>query len=100
MPLNPQERKATTRELQANFALTGLSLAEVATDLGTTEGTIQNVLNLETRHINNPWILRAYLIEKLEEQGIQPVPFSRLVGDPEDYWFLDANLIHNGQIEA
>lgn len=48
MSLNPQERKATTRELQANFALTGLSLAEVATDLGTTEGTIQNVLNLET----------------------------------------------------
>ena len=100
MSLNPQERKATIRELQANFALTGLSLAEVATDLGTTEGTIQKVLNLETQHINNPWILRAYLIEKLEEQGIQPVPFSRLVGDPEDYWFLDANLIHNGQIEA
>lgn len=98
MSLNPKETKDTIKELQANFDLTGLSISEVANDLDTSEVVIQNLLRLETSRIENPWILRNYLLTKLDEMSIKPVPFSRLVGNASDYWFLNAIRVRKGKI--
>ncbi|RDG16996.1 hypothetical protein DQM11_09750, partial [Leuconostoc pseudomesenteroides] len=39
-----------------------------------------------------------YLSNKLQSQGIIGYPYSKLVGDSRDYWFLDTKKIANQQL--
>lgn len=99
MSLTPAEQVATRQELQANFALSGLSFAQIAQDLATTPQRVQAALKLNVRHIEDPWILRNYLNEQLQQAGKTPVAYSKLTGDPAGYWFLDAQRIQRGRLD-
>ncbi|MCH4170198.1 MAG: DUF2316 family protein [Lactobacillus sp.] len=96
MSLTPEESQRTKAELNANYQLANLSLAQIAQDLQTTPAHVQEVLNLNVRRIEEPWILKHYLDTQIKAAGNQPLPYSRLVGSPAKYWFLNNRFIKKG----
>ncbi|MDA3965197.1 DUF2316 family protein [Enterococcus thailandicus] len=93
MSLTKQQQINTLNEFQENFALLGSSTQEIADELRTSPEKVEAILLLQPATIEEPWILKNYLIEKLIEQGKTPIPFSALIGDYHDYWFLDTRKI-------
>lgn len=93
MTLNPHQIKNTKNELQQNFELSGLTKEQVAHDLHISLTKLNHLFTLTQSSLNDPWILRNYLIEKVEVQGKKTVPFTALVSDWHQYWFLDSGLI-------
>ncbi|MCI1892252.1 DUF2316 family protein [Schleiferilactobacillus perolens] len=98
MSLTPTEIEATKQEYRQNMKLAGLSRQEISADLGVSEEKLERILNLHQRSLEDAWILRNYLLTKVEEAGEKPVPFTALKGDPADHWFLDADTIHHGKM--
>ncbi|CAK1228291.1 DUF2316 family protein [Fructobacillus evanidus] len=96
MSLTIAEQVATRKELQENFAILNWSLDQVAEALQTTPAHLQAVLALEPAYIEEPWILKCFLEEKIRLAGREPVAFTALVGNPEDYWFLKQRRIQSG----
>ncbi|ALF15470.1 DUF2316 family protein [Lactiplantibacillus plantarum] len=100
MSLNAQQMQATRDELQANFALTGLTKAQVADDLAISATKLDHLFDLTQQSLNDPWILRNYLIEKVEAGGKTPVPFTALSGDWHRHWFLNSVVIDRRKMSA
>lgn len=98
MSLTPEQIVATQQELQANLTLTGLSHEQVAKDLGISTIKLNKLLTLDQRSLNDPWILRNYLLEKVSATGQTPIPFTALSGDWHRHWFLDSHAIDNAQM--
>ncbi|MCI1986086.1 MAG: DUF2316 family protein [Lactobacillus sp.] len=99
MSLTPAQMTATRQEFKANIERSGLSLAEIATALGTTPAVIAQSIDLHPRRIDDNWIIRNYLLDYLSAHHIEPVAFSALAGDYHRYWFLDADRITRGVID-
>lgn len=93
MTLSRQQLIATRQELRKNFELTGLSKYQVAADLRISVVKLDRLFDLTQQSLNDPWILRNYLIEKVTATGQQPVPFTALSGDWHRHWFLDSAAI-------
>lgn len=100
MSLNPQQVTNTINELQANFERSGLTKTQVATDLHISLTKLDRLMTLTQESLNDPWILRNYLIEKVTENGQQPVFFTALAGDWHQYWFLNSHAIDQRKITA
>lgn len=100
MSLNAQEAMATKEELKRNLELSGRSIEQVAADLGTSPEHVEAVLRLDAARIEEPWVLRNYFDRIITARGEVSHPYSKLVGDPADYWFLDAEYISEGRLEA
>lgn len=98
MSLTREQKKNTIKEFQQNLEISELTLSDIANDLGTDEITIENIMQLNTNHVENPWILRNYIIDKIIEIDKTPVPFSALSGDYHDYWFLNSKKIDKRKI--
>ncbi|WP_429970832.1 DUF2316 family protein [Fructilactobacillus sp. Tb1] len=98
MSLNPTEQANTKRELRENFDLAKVTAEQAARDLDTTVTHFEDVLQLDSTRIEEPWIIKQYLNDKIVEQGKEPVPYSKLVGDPANYWFLDDGFIKQGKL--
>lgn len=96
--LTEDEAVATKAELKQNFELAGLTLTQAANDLGCTPNHIQAVLNLNSERIEEPWILRNYLMNQLLSKGIEPHPYSKLIGDPKRFAFLNDDFIKQGRL--
>ncbi len=93
MSLTTQQTQNTIDELRQNFELTGLSTHQVAADLNISEPKLGRIMSLTQASLNDPWILRNYLLDKVQERGLEPVAFTALEGDWHDYWFLDTRAI-------
>jgi len=100
MSLNPQQMAATRQELQKNFELTGLSKQQVAKDLQISPVKLERLFELAQRSLEDPWILRNYLIAKVEAVGKTPIPFTALSGDWHRHWFLNSDVIDRQQMSA
>jgi len=98
MSLTPQEMQATRTSFQENITLLNQSFEEIAQALNTSTAYVQAVANLDAVHIEDPWILKNYLEEKLQYSGKEAVPFTALKGDFHQYWFLDSQRIEAGQL--
>lgn len=98
MSLNPQQQAATRRELTENLKRSELTIADLAQALGTDARNITQILNLQVGRIEDPWIVRNYLMRVLAERNITAAPYTALVGNAGDYWFLDNAYIARGQI--
>ncbi|NLZ46772.1 MAG: DUF2316 family protein [Clostridiales bacterium] len=98
MSLNFRERVNTSNELRQNLVLSHLTIENVAVDLNTSVQQINQILELDHVAPEDPWILKEYLSNKLQNQGIIDYPYSKLVGDFRDYWFLDTTKIENQQL--
>ena len=93
MSLSKQQEDDTRRELRENFDKAGVSLQETAQDLGTTESYIVQLLRLKPKRLEDTWILKNYLIDKVRKAGKTPTPFTALGGDYHVIWFLDSGYI-------
>lgn len=93
MSLTRNEQEATKAELQEALAVSGLSIQQVAEELGVTSQVIEDTLNLNCRAIENPWVLKEFLADEARKQGKEPVFFTALKGDYHRYWFLNARVI-------
>lgn len=99
MSLTRLQTQATRREFKINLSRSGRSLNQIATSLHTTPEVIAQCIAMQPEHIEDPWIVRNYLLDALAEQGLTPEPFTALVGDYHQYWFLDAARIERGIID-
>ncbi|AYJ43235.1 DUF2316 family protein [Lactiplantibacillus pentosus] len=100
MSLNPQQMRATREELQVNFALTGLTKTQVATGLNISVTKLDHLFDLTQQSLEDPWILRNYLIDQVEAAGKTPVPFTALSGDWHRHWFLNSAVIDRREMSA
>ncbi|MGM0175188.1 DUF2316 family protein [Enterococcus sp. DIV0800] len=98
MSLNQQQTINTKNEFQENFERSGLSLEQIAADLNTTPAVIADTLALNVSRIEDPWVLKNYLEDALQQQGIASVPFTALVGDYHRHWFLNSRRIDKKKI--
>ncbi|MGC6767935.1 DUF2316 family protein [Enterococcus sp. LJL128] len=98
MSLTSNQMLQTQEEFQKNLVLSGLSLSEIARDLKTSISVIENTLQLQTTRIEDPWVLKNYLEEQIIAQNKQPIPFTALVGNYQQYWFLNSKRIKNKRI--
>lgn len=90
---NPNQITDTINELQANFDLTGLTKEQIASDLDISLIKLDHLMTLTQQSLDDPWILRNYLIEKVELQGKHSVAFTALSGDWHRHWFLNSRAI-------
>ena len=93
MSLTPKQEEDTRRELRENFDKAGVKIQEVAADLGTTEAYIEQLMRLEPRRLEDTWILKNYLLEKVKEAGQTPTKFTALGGNYHFIWFLNSKYI-------
>lgn len=98
MSLNVFERKRTKDEFKRNIALIGLTTDEVATKLNITEKKLIDIIKLNDDCIENPWIIRNFIIDYAQQNNLQLMQFSKLKGDYHNYFFLDSNYIDMGII--
>ena len=99
MSLSKSQLKATENELRENLEKSGLTVEQVAKDLGTDPDYIRQLLRVEPRRYEDTWILKNYLCEKVKEVGKTPTPFTALAGDYHVIWFLDARYIDGKKID-
>ncbi|RVT57229.1 DUF2316 family protein [Niallia taxi] len=79
MSLNPAQRKQTSKELIANYEISGLTPEDIQADLGFTVKQLEDTLNLgPASHGESVWRLRDYLEAEIKEQGKVPYPYSIL----------------------
>ena len=98
MSLSAKQKEDTRRELKENLEQSGVTVQEAAADLGTTEEYIKQLLRLEPKRLEDTWILKNYLIDKVRKAGKTPTAFTALGGDYHVIWFLDAGYIDGGKI--
>ena len=98
MSLTPKQEDDTRRELRENFDKAGVNLNEVAADLGTTPEYIVQLMRLKPRRLEDTWILRNYLLDKVREAGKTPTAFTALAADYHIIWFLDSAYIDGKKI--
>ncbi|MFB7141314.1 DUF2316 family protein [Gottfriedia sp. NPDC056225] len=98
MSLTQKQVEDTIREFELNLKMTELSLNQIADDLNTSVDSIKQTLHLQTHVIEDPWILKNYLVEHIEALGKKPISFSALSGDYRRYWFLNSKIIGEKKI--
>ena len=98
MSLSKKQLEDTSRELKDNLYKSGLSIDKVSDDLGTTPDYIEHLLELNPRKIEDTWILKNYLVEKVKEAGKQPTKFTAIGGNYKIIWFLDRKYIDGKKI--
>lgn len=98
MSLTPQQEIDTKQQINANFKMAGIPIQQVAEDLDTTPEHVQDILDLNPTRLEEPWILKAYLDEKIIADGGTPVPYTALLGDPKHYWFLNNRFLSKGKL--
>ena len=99
MSLSYEQIENTKKELKSNFDKSGLTVEEIADKIKTTPEYVEDLFNLNPRRLEDTWILKNYLIEVLNEKSIEVTPFTALVGNSENYWFLNSDYIKNGVIK-
>lgn len=89
MSLNESERAQTARELRENFQKSGLTLDQVASELGVSPGQIDQALDL-SGHPASTWKLRDFLQAAVLRNGQTPTDYSVLTEAQRDNaraWF-------------
>ncbi len=93
MSLNITERKQTIIEFNGNMQIANLTVNDLALHFQVSDSKINAIINLEDSCIENPWIIREYLIARIIETNKILFPFSKMNGSYTSYWFLDKAYI-------
>ena len=97
--LSEQQEEDTRRQLKESLDLAGVDIQTIADDLGTTAEYIERLFRLEPIRLEDTWILRNYLEDKVEKAGKEPVKFTSLRKNAYHIiWFLDAKYIDGRKI--
>lgn len=91
MSLTFAHRQATSSELQANLALSGLTPEIVERELGLTHEQFEEVLHVSMQaKPAEVWLLRDFLELAVREAGREPAPYSVLTPEMREAarrWF-------------
>lgn len=98
MSLTREQQENTIAELAENMRRLGVTAGDAAAALGSTPEYADQVVHLHARNLEDPWVVRNWLLALARERGVEPVPFTALVGDYHRYWFLDGAYIDRGRI--
>ncbi len=98
MSLNAIERRNTRNEFTKNIKLIGETTESLATRLAISESCLIEIISLNGSKIEDPWIVRNYILDYANQNNIQLIPFSKLKGQASDYFFLDSGYIKSGRI--
>lgn len=98
MSLTREQRASTIREFAENMDKLGVTADDVAVALGGTPAYAKQVVSLHARNLEDPWVVRNWLLRVAAERGVALLPFTALAGDHHDYWFLDGSYIDRGRI--
>ena len=96
------ERQQTIYEIKKNRELAEVSTKEIAQDLGSSKTYIESVLELNWNVVEDIWVLKNYLDEKIIGLGKTPFEYTTptLSGEPEDHQYMNVGFINNGQMSA
>ncbi len=98
MSLNIKERKETINEFKENLKLCNLTVQDIAEALQITDLKVEEIINLQGSRIEDPWIIRNFILDYSKSNNIDIKPFSKLKGNYEDYYFLNTEYIRKGKI--
>ena len=93
MSLNAEQLLATKNELARNFELSGLTKQQICNELNISSIKFDRIMQLEQTALEDPWILKNFLVAHVITAGNQPVPFTALSGDYHRHWFLNSQTI-------
>lgn len=96
MSLNVEQVMATKNELARNFELSGLTKQQVCDQLNISGIKFDRIMQLQQTALEDPWIMKNFLITHVRAAGNQPVPFTALSGDYHRHWFLNSQAIETG----
>lgn len=100
MSLSTTQKQATRREFAENLSRLDITPQDVAIALGTTPQRIEDIVALRNVHrLEDAWVVRRYLLNRAAQEGVDLAPFTALTGDPEDYWFLNADRIERMELD-
>lgn len=85
--LTPREKANTAKELQENYRRLPFDRERVLRDLDMSEAELECVLSMRNPDPSNVWMVRDYLEDMLEQEGIEMYPFSRLADHAANKWF-------------
>ncbi|MCJ0913721.1 MULTISPECIES: DUF2316 family protein [Mammaliicoccus] len=98
MSLNKEQRKVTSKELIEHFKASHLTEEEIAEGLNVTPKDIHKALNMEAPNglmrnrlmdfIHLVWDVRDFINKEIKAQGNEPIEYTYLKGNKEDYSFL------------
>ena len=100
MSLTEKQHEDTIAEFAENIERTGVTFGQIAQALGGTERYARRVAELKARNLEDPWVLRNYLLAQADARGVSLRPFTALSGDYHRYWFLDGAYIDRGRFAA
>lgn len=99
MSLTREQKQATIEEFAENMRRLGVDAAEIGRALGAAPGYVDRVVHLRARNLEDPWIVRNWLLGRARALGVALVPFTALAGDHHGYWFLDGGYIDRGRLD-
>lgn len=85
--LNRKETNDTKNELQENYRRLGYSEQKVADDLRISTEELADVLEMVSPNPGHVWMLREYLEDKLTEENIEMMPFTKLADPRVNLWY-------------
>ena len=98
MSLNKEQRKVTSEELIEHFKASHLTEEAIAEGLNVTPKDIHKALNMEAPNglmrnrlmdfIHLVWDVRDFINKEIKAQGNEPIEYTYLKGNKEDYSFL------------
>lgn len=98
MSLTREQQQNTIDEFAENMRKLDVTAADIAASLGSSPSYVDQVVHLHARNLEDPWVVRNWLIERGRERGIELEPFTALTGDWHRYWFLDGGYIDRGRL--
>lgn len=98
MSLNKEQRKVTSKELIEHFKASHLTEEAIAEGFNVTPKDIHKALNMEAPNglmrnrlmdfIHLVWDVRDFINKEIKAQGNEPIEYTYLKGNKEDYSFL------------
>lgn len=98
MSLNKEQRKVTSEELIEHFKASHLSEETIAEGLNVTTKDIHKALKMDAPNglmrnrlmdfIHLVWDVRDFINKEIKAQGNEPIEYTYLKGNKEDYSFL------------
>lgn len=86
--LTPQETRDESRILTEDYRRLNPDRAQVLADTQLTNEELDRVLMMDNPDPSDVWMVRDYLVEKLEEAGKEPVPMIPKMADhTRNHWF-------------
>ena len=85
--LTSKERAHTAKELQENAHRLGYDYERIADEVDLSIVELERVLTMKNPEPGQVWMVRDYLLDMLEKEGKEAMPFSKLINPAVNIWY-------------